>query len=1016
MPFRIPLLFLMFLVSTVPASAQTYIWDGGSTTNNNWGTGANWVGNIAPVSSSTTTVVFNYPTEFDSNQNIANPFVLNALSFTGVGNDFIPYPLSGSAIEFRPNGAIQPILLLNDAIVEIQNPLRTTSSLTVIRNGTSPYAAVALNGLTGGNLKVNPFVGVTLTGALSHGLEIDSGQVQLTASNQLNSSNVVTMRENSILTIFGSQSIGGMQLTKQNTAFGSESPKVLRDSDTDTINLNGNITYVNSSGLSAQSIILPNINLGASTRMFSVSSTGGPGGTNILRLNGTITSATAGVGLTKTDAGRLTAEASWSFSGPTTINDGVIEVENPNILAPLSSVVLNGGRIEFGNTVFGFHDQQIGGLSSTLATSSVLIGTATMTTGGNHSSQTYAGSISGTGRIIKIGNGVQNFSGDNSTSFTGSIEVQEGVLAVTSNNALGASTVPLKTFAGGTLQFTESTTSSRTIDQIGGGTLAVAAGKTLSYQFGKITGGYIQGPGGVALVGSRISGTTIQPGAIVSNAVGTSHFQNVTSGGTHTFINGTVNWTGGQLTAAGRITVNVSGNLNTSAFESIGTINIINTGEWVHSNSPLVLGGGSVTNVGAYNPATGVVTPGGTINLGTNDLVVRGGLLRNNGVISTTGNLVVDFGGIAKGAGDYDVGGTQLINGGQFLAGNSPGLVRNSNLTVIGPSLTGGDLNNASGTVGGFASSANGNTTNSGWSAIEYGNSANTASGLTLQRGAGGKAQWQFRTTLNDGIGNTPGAPANFDPTQSYSWEIFRPRTNASASIPDPTAQLNTVATITLLDPSGNPLANTDANLNATLEFNRTLFLDPNTGLPISPAVGNFTFAFGLDLEGRPGTTITLLYQPVPEPKTVLAVVAMMVGVWFIRRVRLDRVSARSPSRIWAMTLAIIAVGIARTDVHAQTFTWDGGGANNNWNTTANWTGTSTPPSSFSTIVVFSGTTRLTPVQNIAAHLYLTNFNFQIRPAHSICRDRQFNFKATATFLSSVTTQWGRQSRSVIIS
>jgi hypothetical protein len=334
----------------------------------------------------------------------------------------------------------------------------------------------------------------------------------------------------------------------------------------------------------------------------------------------------------------------------------------------------------------------------------------------------------------------------------------------------------------------------------------------------------------------------------------------------------------------------VNGLANVTDFTTAGNVSVTGSGNLVNQGtSPLVLGGGSVINVGAYNPANGQVTPGGTITIGAQDLVVQGGFLRNNGVVTGTGKLIVDYGGLAKGAGDYDTAGVVLRNGGQLLAGNSPGLLRVSNPSFTGGSTTGGDINNATGTLGGFPAPANANSNNSGWSAIEFGNSANTASGLTLQRTDAGAVKWQFRTTLNDGVGDTPGTPANFAANTAYHWVIFRPRTNAGAANPTPTQpadQLNTVATITLLDATGATLANTDANLNQVLVFDSSLFRDSATGQPIAAGAGTFAFSFGADLVGRPNTVITLAYTPVPEPLMAVGV-AGLVGLTtghFLRR------------------------------------------------------------------------------------------------------------------------------------
>ena len=66
---------------------------------------------------------------------------------------------------------------------------------------------------------------------------------------------------------------------------------------------------------------------------------------------------------------------------------------------------------------------------------------------------------------------------------------------------------------------------------------------------------------------------------------------------------------------------------------------------------------------------------------------------------------------------------------------------------------------------------------------------------------------------------------------------------------------------------------------------------------------------------------------------------------------------------------AIVLIGICftLTTASAAVFTWDGGGANNNWNTNLNWAGDTAPTlANFSTTdFVFGGTTRLSSVNNV---------------------------------------------------
>src|SRR5205807_7618569 len=86
------------------------------------------------------------------------------------------------------------------------------------------------------------------------------------------------------------------------------------------------------------------------------------------------------------------------------------------------------------------------------------------------------------------------------------------------------------------------------------------------------------------------------------------------------------------------------------------------------------------------------------------------------------GNLIIDYGGLVKGAGDIDLPNAPIrINGGQLLAGNSPGLTRVSNFSLVSTGVTGGDFSNATGRAGPPIGSSG--TQRSGWSVFEYGNS-----------------------------------------------------------------------------------------------------------------------------------------------------------------------------------------------------------------------------------------------------------------------------------------------------
>src|SRR5207253_770588 len=235
-----------------------------------------------------------------------------------------------------------------------------------------------------------------------------------------------------------------------------------------------------------------------------------------------------------------------------------------------------------------------------------------------------------------------------------------------------------------------------------------------------------------------------------------------------------------------------------------GTFNVGNNG--------LVLGGGSVTFIGGYNPSNGQVTPGGTLNFGSGNMRVQGGFVRNNGLITGTGDLIIDYGGLVKGAGDIDTPRAPIrINGGQLLAGNSPGLTRVSNMSLVSTGVTGGDMSNATGRAGPPIGSTG--SQRSGWSVFEYGDSPNTGGSMEIDGSLSAKAIWRFHTVFDGGTFSDSGVSANFDVHKSYEWPVIRPRSAADAAHPDQITPINLVAGIAIHDTDTNafmPLS--DAN------------------------------------------------------------------------------------------------------------------------------------------------------------------------------------------------------------
>ena len=73
----------------------------------------------------------------------------------------------------------------------------------------------------------------------------------------------------------------------------------------------------------------------------------------------------------------------------------------------------------------------------------------------------------------------------------------------------------------------------------------------------------------------------------------------------------------------------------------------------------------------------------------------------------------------------------------------------------------------------------------------------------------------------------------------------------------------------------------------------------------------------------------------------------------------------------------LIFAGMASLVLAAQgaTFTWDGGGGDNNWTTAANWSGDVAPASDGSSVLAFTGETRPTPANTFAADTVFAGIN-----------------------------------------
>ncbi|HSI09890.1 MAG: autotransporter-associated beta strand repeat-containing protein [Rariglobus sp.] len=242
-------------------------------------------------------------------------------------------------------------------------------------------------------------------------------------------------------------------------------------------------------------------------------------------------------GLTKSGTGTLTLSGANAYTGATTVSAGTLKAGVASV-ANVSGAFGNNSAVSLANAsgvildITGFNTQ-IGSLTGGGTTGgNVTLDAATLTTGGDNSSPAaYAGVISGTGGLNKIGTGTQILSGAN--TYTGATTVNGGKLqagVATVANVSGAfginSAVTLGNTDGAVLDLNGFNTQIGSLTgggttggnvTLGSATLTLGADNTSPAAFA----GAISGTGGLTKIGTGTAiflGTNIYSGATTISA------------------------------------------------------------------------------------------------------------------------------------------------------------------------------------------------------------------------------------------------------------------------------------------------------------------------------------------------------------------------------------------------------------------------------------------------------------------------------------------------------------------
>ncbi|VVD63744.1 glycine-rich autotransporter protein [Pandoraea communis] len=365
-------------------------------------------------------------------------------------------------------------------------------------------------------------------------------------------------------------------------------------------------------------------------------------------------------GIVKQGTGSLLLTGAQAFTGDINVTAGQLTLQGNNVLANRNVVTLaNGTAFD----VSGAGAESIGSLIGA-PNSQVTLGSNTLTLG-DSASNTFAGSISGTGGIVKRGAGTQTLAGQ--SAFTGQISIADGTLALGGTGTLSGNPVTLA--SGAALDISQG--ANQAIGALSGAAFStiILGSNTLTFgdSSNQTFAGRLTGTGG-GIVKLGTGAQTITAQQALTGSI-------VIDGGA------LVIGAGGGLSSQNDVTLGNATTLDTSA-AGAQTIGSLSGGA-----GQILIGANTLTFGGDINE-----TFNGSIH-GTGSLIKQGGGVQTlTGVSDFTGGINVTDGGLQL-TNANAIGTGALTMGDQTTFNNTQVMTLGNDITLNGTSTIGGDRN-----------------------------------------------------------------------------------------------------------------------------------------------------------------------------------------------------------------------------------------------------------------------------------------------------------------------------------